>query len=318
MKVVFALHYAQNERNFGTTDGGTSYGNRLMEHVVKLRRRLESKGVTVLTRRDIPLEQADVAVFGDLDEALWAKALALPRSLPCILICTESPIYTPMSHIPQFIFHRRWSRVLTWNRSYEGDHIWHYDIAVAGATESELRSAEAIPSGSKKDRGVVITTLKVRQRGLAPICNALYSRLAREGLVDIYGAGWPTNPARGTYGATDDKVGTMRQYRYALCSENALHPGYVTEKLPDSIIAGIPAIYHGELETAARRFPGTFVPLEQLTHEGLLAALQDLNSRYASLLSAVRREARSSAAWDENFIDTFCDVLDRLRREMPR
>ena len=313
MRVVFALHYEANEREFGLSDGGTAYGNRLLEHVIKLRRRLEGLGMTVLTRGEFPPERADVVVFGDLDPALWALARALPERVPCVLICTESPVYTPLSHQPEFLFHRRWSYVLTWNRSYDGPRIVHYDIAVAGATRED-RERLLVPT-PRKAKGVVVTTRKSRQRGLVPLYNRLCVQLAREGLVDIYGAGWPVAPAQGLYGPTNDKVATLREYEYSLLSENSLHAGYVTEKLPDSIIAGTPAIYRGDVTGAERRYPGTFVPLEDLTREAFDAALHQLRAGRLGLVENIQKSIRGSADWDESFVGMLAGVLQRVGRE---
>lgn len=313
MKVVFVLHYEANEREFGLSDGGTVYGNRLLEHVIKLRRRLEGLGMTVLTRREFPPEQADVVVFGDLDPALWALACALPERVPCVLICTESPVYTPLSHQPEFLFQRRWSYVLTWNRSYDGPRVVHYDIAVAGATRED-RERVLVPT-PRKEKGVVVTTRKSRQRGLVPFYNRLCLQLAREGLVDIYGAGWPVSPAEGLYGPTNDKVATLRAYEYSLLSENSLHAGYVTEKLPDSIIAGTPAIYRGDGTCAERRYPGTFVPLEDLTREAFDAALRQLRAGRQGLLESIQASIRGSADWDESLVGNLAGVLERVRQD---
>jgi hypothetical protein len=312
MKVVFALHYAGNEKDFGQTDGGTTYGNRLLEHVVKLRRRLEEEGFTVLTRRECAVGEGDVAVFGDLDQNLWSLVQSLPANHPCVLIATESPIYTPASHRPEYLFARRWSRVLTWNRSYRGPHIRHYDIAVAGATAEDLRrlASHATPT---TDKGVVITTLKRHQLGLSPAYNALCRQLAAEGRIDIYGAGWPVDPARGMYGPTDNKLEVLRRYAFSLLSENSLHAGYVTEKLPDSIVAGVPALYHGDHETAERRFPGTFVRLSALTREAFRTSHQEFVRRRDDLKQNIRRAADVSASWDEDFIRTLTRVLVEIR-----
>ncbi|MCL5125092.1 MAG: hypothetical protein M1511_11445 [Deltaproteobacteria bacterium] len=54
--------------------------------------------------------------------------------------------------------------------------------------------------------------------------------------------------------------------------ENNICPGYVTEKLGYSILAGLPAIYWGDSKNAERRFGKVFVPLGELTEKGFLAA----------------------------------------------
>lgn len=66
----------------------------------------------------------------------------------------------------------------------------------------------------------------------------------------LYGVGWerPTVPAaaRQAYrGIASNKLTTLAGYRFALCFENAAHPGYVTEKLFDAMFAGTVPVYLG-------------------------------------------------------------------------
>ena len=41
------------------------------------------------------------------------------------------------------------------------------------------------------------------------------------------------------------KIDLMSKYRYNICFENTLHPGYVTEKLLEAKVAGCIPIYYG-------------------------------------------------------------------------
>jgi hypothetical protein len=59
-------------------------------------------------------------------------------------------------------------------------------------------------------------------------------------IVDLYGS--HTRPV-------EDKIGLYSAYRYALCPENSFFPGYVTEKLIHSYIAGTVGIYWGCLNS---------------------------------------------------------------------
>jgi len=54
--------------------------------------------------------------------------------------------------------------------------------------------------------------------------------------VDCYGS--QTRPV-------SDKIRKLSQYRYSLCFENTFTPGYVTEKIVDSFLAGSIPIYWG-------------------------------------------------------------------------
>lgn len=45
--------------------------------------------------------------------------------------------------------------------------------------------------------------------------------------------------------SVEDKLGTLRHFRFALCFENCVFPGYVTEKVFDCFLSGCVPIYLG-------------------------------------------------------------------------
>ncbi len=57
----------------------------------------------------------------------------------------------------------------------------------------------------------------------------------------LYGRGWSP------FGETEceDKLSTIRNYKFALCFENGSYPGYITEKIIDCLVAGVIPVYHG-------------------------------------------------------------------------
>ena len=67
--------------------------------------------------------------------------------------------------------------------------------------------------------------------------------------VDLYGARWDASSApfvkKIWRGFADDKPRTMSEYTFALCFENAIWPGYVTEKIFDSMAVGTIPVYWG-------------------------------------------------------------------------
>lgn len=72
--------------------------------------------------------------------------------------------------------------------------------------------------------------------------------------LDIYGKDWnyflPLYLKKNiqTCGQTPNKLATLSQYDFSLCFENYEYPGYVTEKIPQSIICGVlPIIKKGAI-----------------------------------------------------------------------
>jgi len=309
MKLVFSLFYSNQEENFGHDDGGTSYGYKLLAPVIELRNRLERAGHEVLTPRECSLDKADVAIFWDIDQNAYNKALSLSKETPCILISTESPIYAPFSHSSSILFSKRWSAVMTWNRAYSSERIYHYDIPVASAGASGQINVE-----SKKSKGVAVSSYKNDYNflGLTHKRDALLKQLANDGYLDLYGMNWPKNERRGMFGPSPQKIQTMGNYEYAFVSENSVYAGYVTEKLADAIIAGIPSIYFGDSITAGRRFPGTFVPIKELTRQSFLESRDILYRNYQVLSENVRKCRSESETWSDSFINTFFSMLKEI------
>jgi len=79
---------------------------------------------------------------------------------------------------------------------------------------------------------------------------------SRYGDFDLYGRGW-NNPVLYTHdryaesirrsyrGETEDKLETLRRYKFSICFENAIFGGLVTEKIIDSFFAGCVPVYWG-------------------------------------------------------------------------
>ncbi len=65
--------------------------------------------------------------------------------------------------------------------------------------------------------------------------------------VDLYGGRWEGDKSveKIWKGFADDKPATMGSYTFALCFENAVWPGYVTEKIFDCMMVGTIPIYWG-------------------------------------------------------------------------
>ena len=64
--------------------------------------------------------------------------------------------------------------------------------------------------------------------------------IAGRGPLDLYGKGWPNNCLE-----INNKLATIRNYKFALCFENGSYPGYITEKIIDCLVAGVIPIYRG-------------------------------------------------------------------------
>ena len=303
-KVTVLGMYIGKEEGFGTSSGSTNYGNLLGYPGVLARQVLETQGFTFFSELELPPEKADIIFCIDLTPELWKRILTLPQKIKKILQACESPIYARYSHFAsQVLMSPVWDCILTWNRSYEADYILHYDIPVTGKRASLVPD---LPQWKKteKSSGVVVSSFKLGDtRGMAPQREQLYLELSALGEVDLYGKNWQLDLSKHRFGSTNNKLQTLAQYSFALAVENAWAPGYVTEKLPDCILAGIPVLYWGDIENAQRRFPDTFVPLGDLTLSAFWKAREQLFRNYTFHLQAVHCEREKSDSWCNSYLD---------------
>ncbi len=61
------------------------------------------------------------------------------------------------------------------------------------------------------------------------------------------------------HGATDDKIATLGKYRFAICYENQILKGWITEKIFDCFRAGTVPVYWGAPDIDSHVPPDCFV-----------------------------------------------------------
>lgn len=308
-KIVFTAFYKSIENNIGFEDGGTKYGNMLLYPLVMLCDNLKKIGYSIYSSKQLDIHKADIVVFIDIDEEMVDLFNGLKPEIIKILLCVESPIYAPLSHKAMLLADIRWNAVLTWNRSFKSKNIYYYDIPITGVSALDDTGQY---SNDIKDKGIAVSSFKNDVSGNTWFRDRLFKELAASGYIDLYGNHWGKNLKKGIYGSTDHKLNTLKAYKYSLIIENSYYPGYVTEKLGDSILAGIPAIYAGDIDKANERFPGTFIPLKEITMESFLAAEKELRDRYDELCINVVSQREKSDLWSDSFINQFFNVIENI------
>lgn len=312
-KVTVMGLYLKKEDSFGSGDGGTSYGNRLGYPGVRARALLEKEGFSFFSEEELPPEKADVVFCVDLSSALLERIRRMPKGVRKILQACESPIYNLQAHQARILMDRCWDVILTWNRSFEAPYVLHYDLPMAGKEASCSGSVRAIPEEPGLCPGVVVSSFKNGDhRGVAPERDDLYRLLAKRGWIDLYGKGWPVSEREHRFGPAEDKLAVIAGHPFALVIENCWAPGYVTEKLPDCILAGAPVIYRGDFPTAERRFPGTFVRLEDLSEQGFLSARRTLFDSYAAHHEKVSAARENSDTWCDSYLEAIRQAFLRV------
>jgi hypothetical protein len=123
----------------------------------------------------------------------------------------------------------------------------------------------------------------------------------------LYGTGWDKPGRMSRYlqaanraGATpvDDKLKAMMGFRFALCFENCVFPGYVTEKIFDCFFSGCIPVYRGAPDIT------DFVPAETFVDACQFDSWMELD-RYLREMSSSEAQSYSNAARDFLASDAF-------------
>lgn len=158
---------------------------------------------------------------------------------------------------------------------------------------------------------------------------------ARTGEIELYGVGWdvppyrtgqtwvPTTATRALraarkkwdswrpsaesaaarrvwQGPTRSKSQTLSRYRFALCLENMVLPGWITEKLFDCLYTGTIPVYLGDPGIAEAVWPECFVDLRDFSGlEDLREHLRGMSSNRRDEMRAAGREFLASADFVE-------------------
>lgn len=153
------------------------------------------------------------------------------------------------------------------------------------------------------------------------------SFLAERGTeFDLYGAGWDkggqteedSKKIKKVYrGKVDDKIRTLRQYKFVFCFENSIFPGYVTEKIFDVMFAGCVPVYNGAPDIAKFVPKQAFLDVRDFKdYSALLDFIEQMDkSAYDGYIEQIRIFLHSPAFArfsQESFAQ---DVLEILNQE---
>lgn len=166
---------------------------------------------------------------------------------PTLSFCLESPIYAPLFYdrIPEI------KNIFPYQILFEGGTHHTYfpsfdpeDVKplvpwekrkplVMIASNKHYSGMESYYSGSKAFQWAIDHQLQdKRYQAIQHFRNL--------GVLDLYGHGW------GAFAKpVEDKLETMRDYKFAICFENGSYPGYITEKIIDCFVAGVIPIHAG-------------------------------------------------------------------------
>lgn len=121
-------------------------------------------------------------------------------------------------------------------------------------------------------------------------------------------------------GLASEKLATLQQYRFALCFENAVFPGYISEKITDCFLAGAIPIYLGAPDVSDHIPTDTFVDARRFSTYGELeSALERMTMAEGNCkLRAARdfvRSRRFAPFHDVHAAEALAGAILRRRRD---
>jgi len=320
MYLGFYNFYKFCNRNRMLTDPGGTIGDDVMHGFVVMARRLRELGHKVATLDMDDLEKFDVGIFFDHPTFLdpYFRKMRQLKNKKLYLFLMENAGNRPDNFWRRN--HRDFEKIFTWDTDLI-DHRKYFPFAYS----VKIPSPFSINPAEKKKFCVTVASQKY-----IPHAQELYTERVRSirwferehpDEFDLYGQGWDRRYFTGSLsranlfllklypkfpnafrsnrfpswrGAVPSKNAVMRQYKFALCYENAAFPGYVTEKIFDGFFAGCIPVYLGAPNVTDYVPPQAFIDRRNFkNYEALYRYLKTMpESEYLSYLAAIESFVR--------------------------
>lgn len=112
---------------------------------------------------------------------------------------------------------------------------------------------------------------------------------------EYFGSGWPKAPCY--RGICSDKYQTIRNYKFALCFENARFSGYITEKIFDCFESGIVPIYLGAPNIEEYIPSNCYIRADKYSKPELLSLIKNMDEEtYNTYLENIENYLQSKQA----------------------
>lgn len=272
-------------RRFNRNRMFTDVGDNLTYPTVYLAQRLRALGHQVASLDMDDLSKFDAAVF--LDHPTWfnpyLRRLQKMRGKKLYLFLNENEAMRPDNY---WAFnHRAFERVFTWNpQLVDGKKYLRFFLPnqippIARLEPGEQRKFcvtiasqkySSHPQELYSERVRAIRWFEQHHPAEFDLFGTLWEhpyftgKLARSNLLlHKFYARFPTALRVQRFpshrGSVPGKHTVLRQYRFAICYENAIFPGYVTEKIFDALFAGCVPIYLGAPDVTDMLPPNIFI-----------------------------------------------------------
>lgn len=244
----------------------------------------------------------------------FAKKLdlsALPKE-KMVLFLWEPPAVN--SYLYKEKLHRLFSRIYTWDDDLV-DNKRYFKFFYPNFHPMEKQ----LPSFQERKLCTLIAANKSSRHpdelySLRDAAIAYFEAAAKDEFT-LYGYGWEEKNYSCYKGAVNDKIQTLKQYRFALCYENISGlKGYITEKIFDCFRAAAIPIYLGAVNVEEYIPKECFIDRRDFSsNEELLSYLHSFTEEeYNRRILATRNFLDSAAARrfsKEEFLKLFLDLI---------
>ena len=318
MNIGFHSFYQVYNQNRMFLDASSPIGDDLMYPFVYLGKYFKSRGYSFSTIDMEPLSNYDAIVFFDYPtkfNKFFRKLLDMKNPPPMYLVICEPKVIRPDNW--DIKKHKYFRKVFTSNLDLIDNQKYIY-LNLACKIERDKNNFEITIKGKFC---ALISSNKYSNRP-----QELYSK-RREAIrwfeknypseFDLYGVDWdrfflpllgranfllagiyrlapwvPHIRSRLAYkGRIKEKRSVLSQYKFAICFENVIAPGYVTEKILDCFMAGVIPIYLGAPEIE------TLIPRETYIDMRDFSSYEDLY-KYLKLMSSQTYQAHLDAIFE--------------------
>lgn len=336
----FYRHYNGN-RMF--TDPKSDIGDNLSYPPVYLGQRLRALGHQVATLDMDDLSKFDVAVFLDHPTCFnpYFRRLKKMRGKKLYLFLNENEAMRPDNYWR--CNHRAFDRVFTWNTQLTDNRKYlHFYLP------NYIPPIDKMDVGDQRKFCVTIASQKYSSHP-----QELYSERVRAirwfeqhhpAEFDLFGTLWEHPYFTGKLarlnlglhkfyacfpevlrkqrfpshrGTVPRKHDVLKQYKFAICYENAIFPGYITEKIFDALFAGCIPVYLGAPDVAEQIPAGVFIDKRQFkNYDALYDYLHNMpEAEYLGYRQAIEQFLTGPGIHPfsaEHFVDT---VIQHIVRE---
>lgn len=231
-----------------------------------------------------------------------------------ILVLYESPFIMPENYDKKW--HGKFDYIFTWNDDLI-DNIKYFKFNYCQPSKVENPFAKSFQE--KK-----LCTLVAGNKSCA-IPGELYSERLRtiqyferkhNGKFEFYGTGWETGKYKNYKGVIPGKLEVMSNYRFAICYENGIMNGYITEKIFDCFFAQCVPVYWGAPNITTFIPANTFIDRRAFrTHDELYQFLnsmtEDIYERYIFNIQRFLNSQEYQAFTYETYVNNIMKFINK-------